>query len=332
MPDQLDRAPGPLGDEPGDLAGLGHGHRALPGAQPQCGGCAHPPRSAVQPGRGRPRAHPRGDRVDRGGVQVEQDPERVLVGIAAGRPGQFLDPDRRRVQQLVHHPAHGPFDLIQHAMIGRCAAALPAGPAPHPPRWPPWPAARPRSARPGPRAWRRPGWRTPRATMARTAAMSVSRAARYSAVAQRVQVDDGAPRAARPRPGPRPGAAARSSSTSGRGAASGLAAARRRSALATSSAVITTPVAPVHEMTRSASASRPARLASRRCCRPTAAASRRPGPWCGWPRRCCAAPSRAAVVAASELIEPAPTTSTVRPRQAAPAAGRAAPGRPRGRR
>ena len=155
------------------------------------------------------------------------------------------------------------------------------------------------------------------ATIARTASTSASRVARPASSGGSAAPAGGSPSVSRPTrcvPG-RPATAgstsrgrARSSRTSGRPGWP-----RRRSAPVTRSALITTPAAPVQEITRSASATGPARSARSAVLPPTAAASRPARSAVRLATTMCAAPIRAAVVAASELIEPAPTTSTRSP-------------------
>src|ERR1019366_315110 len=88
---------------------------------------------------------------------------------------------------------------------------------------------------------------------------------------------------------------------------------RRRRARVTSSALITSPAEPVQEITKSAAARRPG-MSSRSAVVPeTAAASRRARSGVRFATTMRNAPIRAAVLAASELIEPAPITRTARP-------------------
>ena len=91
---------------------------------------------------------------------------------------------------------------------------------------------------------------------------------------------------------------------------------RRAGASRTMSAVITVPGAPVQEMTRSAAAIRAGRSVRSAGVpghggRPAAGRGR----GCGWRPRWRPRPARAAPATASALIEPAPTTSTERPGQ-----------------
>ena len=76
---------------------------------------------------------------------------------------------------------------------------------------------------------------------------------------------------------------------------------------------MTSPAAPVQEMTRSAAAIAAGRPARSAVLPPTDAARRSACRRVRFATTTWAAPALAAVVAASELIDPAPTTSTLRP-------------------
>jgi hypothetical protein len=54
-----------------------------------------------------------GDRLDGAWIQIEQNPQRRGVFLAPRRAREFLDPHRRRMQQLLHHPPHGLGGLIE---------------------------------------------------------------------------------------------------------------------------------------------------------------------------------------------------------------------------
>ena len=94
-------------------------------------GQRHPTTAPSGPGRrsagasSSPADHPadRGDRTRPGRIQVEQLAQRLGVGVALRRRGQFLDPDGRRVQHLVHRPAHraGQFGPDRRVQAGQPA-------------------------------------------------------------------------------------------------------------------------------------------------------------------------------------------------------------------